>query len=450
VPTQRTLAKPLLVAALVATAALPAAASARRNEEGPGTERPTGEHRARAGKGDVRCALTLTTSEPHVVEGEGVMAQGKLVCPPEGDASERVVTVYRTGGGLGKTAVGSATTEADGSFELAVADLETNSILSARSDHASGARAAVKVAPKIVLDGPPTSTPLALAVGRARVRPTFTGSVGAAYAGAAVALQTTYDASGDQWRPVAFGRVDAQGDYTLAHGFKAAGEAWVRVVVHARHGKAPAASEPLSYQVVAAQNPDLTILSSAPQVAFGQTVTIEGAASATNQPLALLARHTGSPMQVVATTTSDEAGHYAFTQTPQQNTYYEVRDASAKSTPLFVGVRNLLEAPAPPSTVEAGQQVQLERQNASGIGFHAIATTTLNGSDFSIARAFEGPGTYTLRLKVPGSAGVQAAASAPFTLQVTAAATTLLGSPEPAPPLGGSEEPEESSSQRRS
>jgi hypothetical protein len=270
-----------------------------------------------------------------------------------------------------------------------------------------------------------------------------------------VTLQSAYEPAGEQWRAIAFGRVDDRGSYSIAHGFRRPGQTWIRVVVHPGRDNVPAASEAVSYEVVAAQNPKLTIQSSSPLISFGQSATISGvAAGAGGAPVELLASSAAGAFQPLAGATTDAAGRYTFTQAPLQRTYYQVRDASARSTTLFQGVSCRLEPEAPPTSAaagqpvtfsgtlapaQAGQPVKLERGYSSGIGFHVLASSVLQGSSYSIVHTFDTSGSYVLRIKVPGDASCEAASSAPFALQVTPASAATLTSPQPAPGLSGEE-----------
>jgi hypothetical protein len=385
------------------------------------------------------CQLTVEASAQRITAAETVNVFGKLLCPEATSAGERQVTVFRSGGGVGRSAIGTTTTEADGSYKLAIAGLETNAMVSVRAPGAGGARVAIKVAPPITLGGPPAGAELAAAGGPghrgSHARTTFTGAVGAAYAGALVALQSSRAPGGEQWRPIAFGRVDELGGYSITHAFRTPGETWIRAIVRPGPGNVPAASATVSYEIVAAQNPKLTIQSSSPLISFGQSVTISGvAAEAGGRPVELLARSAGGAFEQIASATTDAAGRYAFTRAPQQRTAYQVRDASARSITLFQGVSYRLEIDAPPTSAGAGQpvsftgalapaspgqQVQLERQYSSGIGFHVLARGVLAGASYSIAHIFDTGGSYVLRIKVDGDASFEGVASTPFTLNVT-------------------------------
>jgi hypothetical protein len=279
---------------------------------------------------------------------------------------------------------------------------------------------------------------------------TFNGTVKPAEAGGRVALQIAYAESGEQWRTVAFADVEGDGSYSLAHRFHTAGQASVRVLAHLRGHNIVAASEPLTYEVAQPQNPKLTIHSSIAPLAYGQTTAISGiAAEAPNQTVTLLAHTYGGNFAPVATTTSDAGGNYSFAQAPTQGTYFRVSVAKTFSTTLYEGVERTMTLDPPPTATPAGQPVTFtgtvtpadegqivyaERQNASGIGFHIVASATIGASGFSIVHTFTNAGSYTMRIRVPGDPALQTATSTPFSFEVAPAAAAALTPEAPASP----------------
>jgi hypothetical protein len=427
----------------------PGSSETRRGPAGDATPSPPpGESGAHAGSNALGgCHVSVNATSRRITAGETVSLSGKLACPTSASVANQPVTVYQAQGGAGasgRSVAGTATTQADGSYQVTPAVFTTNTVFFARSERAHGAHTAVKVAPAVTLGGPPAVAQLATAArgyahAATRNSATFTGTVSPAETGALVALQVEYSATGEHWRPVAFGQVGPGGSYSITHGFRTPGLISVRVVVHPRgHGKVASASEPLFYVIAQAQNPRLTIDTSADPISYGQSVTISGvAASAANQPVTLLARTPGGTFAAVSTSTTDASGSYTFTQSPLQNTSYRVTVATTMSTVLFEGVKFLLSPASVPSTAEAGQAltftgtlaplhagqvVQLQRRNASGIGFNVVGTGTVNAeSTYSINYTPHTVGTYTMRIKAPAGSGNQGSASEPFSLQVTPA-----------------------------
>ncbi len=404
-----------------------------------------------------RCRLTLQASAPLVTAGTSVDLSGALLCGSSPGGAGISVTIYRRqpGGGGEITEVGATTTGTEGTYHLTGAAVEANSIFLARSQAARGTRAVVKVSPRITLSGPASAAVMSTrgsASTAARNRLTFTGTVTPAAAGTRVTLQREYAGTGERWMAIAFAQVGADGRYSFIHGFRAPGQVNIRVVVHP-HGSAPAASEPLTYNVVQAQNQQLTIQSSADPVTAGQPVTITGvAAGAIGQPLTLYARTPGHTFAAIAGSTTLAGGLYTFTLTPVQGTFYRVSDEETVSTELFEEFKYPITAEVSSPTVvaggqltfsgtlllaPAGQVVRLEREQASGVGFDPVGSglVAADGS-FSITESFSQVGTYTMRLRAPATSDSQGSASEPLTITVT---SPVAGSPEAQTPTSGPE-----------
>jgi hypothetical protein len=403
------------------------------------------------------CRATIESSSDRITAGDTVTIFGKLTCPSGVSVGERLLTVSEGQQGTAaaaRTALGSATTESDGSYKISSLAFDTNTTFHVRVGN-RGARVVVKVAPLVTLSGPSPAATLSTAgghtLGARPAKVTFSGTVKPGDAGGRVALQVAYTESGEQWRTVAFAGVDPDGSYSVAHRFRTAGQASVRVLAHLRGHNIVAASEPLTYEVVQPQNPKLTIHSSAAPLAYGQATTIGGiAAEAPNQPVTLLAHTHAGNFAPVATTTTDPDGNYSFAaQVPTESTYYRVVLAKTLSTTLYEGVERTLTLDPPPATTQAGQPVTFtgtvtpadegqtvyaERQNASGIGFHIVASATIGATGFSIAHTFTNAGSYTMRIRVPGDPALQTATSTPFSFEVAPAAAALLTPEAPASP----------------
>lgn len=405
----------------------------REREQGRSERRDDGKGLGGSETAHAHCRLTAQASSARIVAGATVTLSGQLSCPEASEQSEQQVTVYRSGGGAPRSVLGTATTAADGSFQFEVAGLEENSMLSVRAGRAHGARAAVKVAPRVTISDPLAGSDLASAATRGSGRwVTFEGSAGARYAGTRVALQVSYAPTEEQWSTVGFGRIDAQGDYSVRHAFRSPGETWVRVVVRPRPGFTAAASEPFAYDVVGPQNPKLSIQVSSPLVPFGSSVTISGV-GAPGEAVTLYSRDAAGALSEAGSTTTNAAGEYSFTAEPQASTDYFTRQGTETSSVLPERVDFALSPATPPVSATAGQpvtltgtlapakpgeQVLLERQNASGVGFRPLAYGTVEGSSFTIAHTFEEAGSYVLRIRVQGVPGLRSTAGAPFTLQV--------------------------------
>jgi hypothetical protein len=131
---------------------------------------------------------------------------------------------------------------------------------------------------------------------------------------------------------------------------------------------------------------------------------------------------------------------------PVNSTFYEVR-ASVTSAVLYVGVKDVLTASVFPTTVQAGGQlmffgavapdhaghvIYLERQNASGGGFHVVQVATVGpGSSYLIVHTVYDAGTKVFRVMIPGGPENEGAASPPFSIVVTPAPPAALSSEAP-------------------
>lgn len=432
---------------------------ARRNARGSGaasgeasgTTGPTGTASPTpgvqpSGRTPRDCHVSVQASSDQVLAGESVTVSGALQCPttvqPTATA-DLPVTLYQHSSGAGAhsaSAAATATTQMDGSFELNSGALYTNTALQVQIGDRR-ARVIVKVAPLVTLAASPSQSAQTSAAGtraraQTRTRETFTGTVNPIAAGAPVVLQVSYGASSEQWRFAGFGRVTADGSFSIEHAFRIPGPASVRAIVHVGKHNLAGVSAPIVYEAAQSQNPQLTIQDSADPLSYGQQVTISGvAAGAANQPVTLLARTPGGSFAAVATVTTEASGAYSFTEEPLQNTYYQVSDATTKSTALLEGVAFALTPAGAPSTVQVGEQltfsgtvapasegqvVDLERGDASGAGFRTIATATVNASaQYEIPYTFDRAGAYVLRVKVPGTGRLRSTAAAPFTVTAT-------------------------------
>jgi hypothetical protein len=400
--------------------------------------------------------MDINAAPRFVESGETSVVFGALNCPGSISVAGQTVTVFaRTAGTPGASTLGTATTDPTGHYQLTTGALLTNTQFYATANGVQSGRKGVKVSPKVALAGPADGSQLFTGGGpltRRHMRRqglsnrvVFSGSVSPEDAGAIVALQREGSVGGEEWRRIGFSRVGQGGTYSITHTFVVPGDANIRVVVRARRLNAPGASESLSYEISQAQNPDLTIESSADPISFGQPVTISGKLAASgSSSMTLLARtrlqHDFSP---VANVTSGADGSYSFpVQTPTQSTFYKVTGGGKTSSRLFEGVRYGLTASASASSVQAGQPVTfsgtvtpghvghpvyLQVQNGSGVGFHTVEVTNVTAaSTFSVAHTLYAAGTRKLRVKIPGDPENQGVASRLFGVEVTPAPAAAL------------------------
>jgi hypothetical protein len=333
------------------------------------------------------CSVTAASSAAQVTSGEAVTLSGKLTCPAGVSVEGQEVTVSQreaasaAGGSASSLAsAGTAATAAAGSYEFHTADLSGRSTFVLRVASARRpARVVVRVDAGVTLAGSAASgAAVPMGAGRSAGGPTrmsFSGTVQPAAPGIGVGLRVRY--VGDEWRTVATAHTDAEGHYSFSHRFRYAGDVEVVTTAHP-HGEQRTESTPLSYTIVQAQNPALTIESSAAPTAIAPTAptspaldatptptpatstpaaptptptpaattptpaaptTISGVASnAANQTVTLLARTSAGRFAPVATVLADETGAYSFTVEPTQTTIYEVSCGKDRSTQVRVEV----------------------------------------------------------------------------------------------------------------
>ncbi|HST56641.1 MAG TPA: hypothetical protein VLJ42_12215, partial [Solirubrobacteraceae bacterium] len=130
-----------------------------------------------------------------------------------------------------------------------------------------------------------------------------------------------------------------------------------------------------------------------------------------------------------------------------------------KSAVLYEAVKDVLTAQVSATSVTAGAQltfsgtvapshpghvIYLQRQNASGQGFHVVEVGFVHGdSSYSIVHRVYDTGTKVFRVFIPGGPENAGAASQPFTITVTPAPLSTL-TPEPQsnstlPPVGSTD-----------
>jgi hypothetical protein len=374
-----------------------------------------------------------------VIVGASATLTGRLTCADEEAAAGKQVSLYVRGRSGVRSKAAVETTAKDGSFQLTSSALAVDTRFTALIAGSRQARAVVEVAPQITLSGPASgqvSTASAFARTRVSGKATFTGATSPALAGARVALQISSELPTRPWHSIAFARIDATGHFSLTHAFKMPGEISVRATAHSGRLMSRAVSEPLSYEVAQAQVSALTIHASADPLSAGQPVTISGAmASADGASVTLLARTSTGGFTPVAHSTTESLGQYSFTETPLENTYYEVTGDTDTSATLFVGVTFALSPGPQPAVVHAGEQlsltgsaipalpgqvVYLEREYTAGEGFQVVASGTVTDalSDYSVSYTPARYGASVLRLRVADGGKHLTAIGEPFTVTV--------------------------------
>jgi hypothetical protein len=394
-----------------------------------------------------RCRINLDVAPRLTTAGDPVVAFGRLFCARRVNSAGQTVEFFEHSFGTpGYTLVQSTMTGPLGFYELTQSGVETNSSFYVRAHGAQSGRRHVRVAAQVTFNGPPEGTQLLTGSQNAV---TFTGTVVPADAGARVILQRQNALTGNEWRRIGYGTVGTEGNYSILHTFVVPGDANLRVLVRSHDSNIPSPSSVISYEISQAQNPQLTVNASVDPIVYGQSVTISGVASGfTGMPVTLFARTAGQHgFAPVAEITTNAAGEYTFpAQSPVYNTFYQVRMGAKaggeKSAVLYEGVKDVLSAEVSPSTIQAGQAftvkgtvtpqhvghiLYLERQNASGDGFHVVQLASIGaGSTYTIVHTVYDAGTKVFRVRVPGDPENEGVVSAPFTIQVTPAPASAL------------------------
>jgi hypothetical protein len=388
-----------------------------------------------------RHAVSINVSSNPVVAGDPLVIFGRLTGPNNG--SRQINLWHRVNPAARFTLVQRTVTDAAGYYAMSRADgvVTSNREWYVQSLGARSRTIRERVYALVTLNGPASSN---LQTGPAHAA-TFTGTVSPYTVGDAVLLQRQNAAvGGDDWNTIDRGRVAGGGTFSITHRFVNPGDANIRVLVRRTSRNLPSPSNVLEYQIDQAQNPALTIAASADPLTYGQPVVISGVlAGGASQPVTLLAHIRDQGFAPVAQVTTDASGNYAFPgQTPVNSTFYKVTGGSKGSAILFVGVKDALTASASATSVPAGQTVTfsggvapdktghviyLQRQNASGGDYHTVQVATVgSGSVYSIVHRVFDPGTKVFRVLIPGGPDNQGAASAPFTITVTAVPAASL------------------------
>lgn len=416
-------------------------------------------HVPRSGAAPGSCRLSLNVAPRLVTAGETALAYGQATCLPAGSEAGQTVTLYgRPAGSPGYTVAGTGTTDPHGFYQITTPALTSNSQFYAAIGTSLSRHRTVHVAAQVTLVGPPETKTLFSGIHTGRHNAvTFTGTVSPNLAGAEVVLQRQNSVRGTEWGWIGRTIVNSSGAFAITHVFWVPGPSDIRVVVRATRRNVASPSNVLSYNISQAQNPALTITSSADPVQFGGSFVISGTvAGAPGAKLTLMGHIARARFAPVATATAGPEGNYSFpAQSPGTSTFYEVQGSGRTSAVLYQGVKYNLTATPSATTVQSGQPltftgtvtpavaghtIYIERKNIYNEGFHVVAVGTVGtGGVYSISRIFYAPGTAVVRVKIPGDPEHGGTASTPVTVTITPLPAPLL---KPEPPLNGGLPPE--------
>jgi hypothetical protein len=392
--------------------------------------------------------LTIAAVPNPIDAGDGVFIYGQLNATPVGG---QTIVLYHhlAGSGLGYTKVGQTTTDSHGFYEFTRAEgvVMTNRSWFVREQgiHQIHSRTVFERVSALVSLAASTTT----AVTGQPV--TFTGSVTPNHAFERVVLQE--QGADGNWRDLKSGRLDGGSNYSITYRWRFAGDHTVRVLFPSDFRNIAGSANPVTVAVQQKQVPGFTISSSDQLISYGQSVTISGvldqSSSSTsgeaNTPVTLWAR-TAYQIQFtpVADTTTGSDGSYTFAlQVPTFDTVYQVRTTLAShrhSAAMFEGVQDVLSMTPSSTTSEvgghvtftgtvlpdkAGHVIYLQRLGADGNWHSEEVRFVTNASTFQFGWTFGKAGTYQFRARITGDRGNVGGASAPVTITVSPAVSTI-------------------------
>jgi hypothetical protein len=392
--------------------------------------------------------LTIAAVPNPIDAGDGVFIYGQLNATPVGG---QTIVLYHhlAGSGLGYTKVGQTTTDSHGFYEFTRAEgvVMTNRSWFVREQgiHQIHSRTVFERVSALVSLAASTTT----AVTGQPV--TFTGSVTPNHAFERVVLQE--QGADGNWRDLKSGRLDGGSNYSITYRWRFAGDHTVRVLFPSDFRNIAGSANPVTVAVQQKQVPGFTISSSDQLISYGQSVTISGVldqsssltSGEANTPVTLWAR-TAYQIQFtpVADTTTGSDGSYTFAlQVPTFDTVYQVRTTLAShrhSAAMFEGVQDVLSMTPSSTTSEvgghvtftgtvlpdkAGHVIYLQRLGADGNWHSEEVRFVTNASTFQFGWTFGKAGTYQFRARITGDRGNVGGASAPVTITVSPAVSTI-------------------------
>jgi hypothetical protein len=261
---------------------------------------------------------------------------------------------------------------------------------------------------------------------------TFTGQIAPAtgHAGEPVLLQEQAGETGNGWRTIGRGVIEASSDYSITHDFRRPGGFDLRAVFVGDARNTRAQSDPLTVVINQTERPAFTINTSAPTIEVGSPVTISGVLrqpGSSSIPLpaksvTLWGHEPGGAYAPITATVTGADGSYSFTEMPSHNEVYQVRTTftGRMTSQLFEGVADAVTI-SPSSTSAkvgqtetftgtvtpdiAGHAVYLERLGIDG-HFQIVSTGVATASSaYEFKTTLGTPGTKTFRVRVPGGEG---------------------------------------------
>lgn len=386
--------------------------------------------------------LTINVTPNPILAGDPVLIYGQLNNPPV--AGQTVILYHHlAGSGRGYTKVSQTTTDGNGfySFPRAEDVVLTNRSWYVREAGLHGVHSRTvyeRVAALVSLAASQTNQVTNQPI-------VFTGHVTPDHPFERVSLQVQNPSSGN-WSTVKTGFTGGASNFQITYRWRTAGERDVRVAFPGDARNVEGASDPVTVTIQQKQIAGFTINSSSPIIDDGQSVNLTGVVSnAPSTQVALFARTPGQTSYVpVAFTTTGADGSYSFTQSPTENTRYQVRTTAAPkrhSAVLFQGVRDNLTMTGPSAATvgeqvtftgtvlpdQAGHVIYLERLGRDG-DYHVVEVRWVSSaSTFAFTWRFGSTGTKTFRARITSDQqNIGNASAPPVTVTVGAAPTASL------------------------
>jgi hypothetical protein len=400
--------------------------------------------------------LSINTTPNPIIAGDGVLIYGHLSGP---GAAHQLIILYRRPAPFGPTQVAGRThTDSAGYYAFTHAEnvVATNrvwfTVAPALGVRSRSVRERVAALISLAPSGASTDTSHPVV---------FTGHVFpyGFHVGERISLQALVGGTGDDWRTLKTGVIDAGSNFSISYRFRVPGDFDVRAVLHGDSRNAAGESDAVTVTVQQTENLAFTINTTAPVIVDGQSATLSGVLYAPpassgsapvpdpNVPVTLWARAIGaSKSRPVDHSMTGADGSYSFTVAPAQDTVYRVattfRPPPIQHTAtVYEAVRDLVSMSASATTTAVGQPIRLsgtvtpdkaghliylERFGKDG-DFHTVAIAFVTAAS---AYQFEWrPGTqgsFTLRATVPGDRVNATGSSAPVTLTATLAPVPTL------------------------
>ncbi len=372
--------------------------------------------------------LTINATPNPIIAGEAVLIYGQLNAPSHG--GQKIVLDQRVDPAGSFTTAETAVTNAAGFYEFTSPG---GALTSNRSWFVSSPVAGSPHSRTVhELVASTLTLASSAATGETNHPLTFTGQVvpTGVHAGEHVVLQKQIGTTGNTWKPIAKGTIDASSSFSISRNFLLPGAFDLRVLLADDKHNTAAFSDSLSVVIQQANNSTFTIGTSQPTVTVGQPTTISGRLYAPDSTSVVLpatsvtlwGRETSGSYAPITSAKTGADGSYSFAQTPTHNEAYQVRTTftpparrrtaqlfegvadqatiSTNSTSSLVGAAATITGTITPD--KAGSTIDLEQLGSDG-HFHTVKTGLINASSaYSFAWTFGAPGTKTFRVAVAG------------------------------------------------